>query len=357
MGNQKIKTNNRLELLTHFLALTVLTMVVAGLVTGCGQPGSVTGNAKPSQAQPTSIPEIAQPQAEAPKTVRNHTKVIAVGESNMTDVIIVIDNSASMRFEQANMAERFSSLMDEMKSLSWRLGIITTDVSKNEPKKDGRFLEFPMGNGVDHLTSEMNPDLVQTAFAATIQRPSREGNANEQGIKATYRALERKPEWLRANASLNVVVVTDADETPYKGKVDIRNNPSDLIKFVKSENPSKSFFFHSIIVKEGDAECLKKDDNEGYGRSYAWLSEKTGGVIGDVCQADYSNQLKMIGEKVSQKIRNVVLDCAPIAGSVLVKYGPDLITDFTVNGREVKFSHSLPVGTTEIDYQCEEIRN
>ena len=260
-----------------------------------------------------------------------------------------------MRFEQANMAERFSSLLEEMKGLDWRLGIITTDVSRDQAKKDGRFLEFVGLPGVYHLSSDMDLEIVKAAFGATIQRPSREGHANEQGIKATYRALERKPEWLRGDdASLNVVVVTDADETPYKGKAEIRNNPSDLIKFVHTQYPSKPFFFHSIIVKEGDETCLKNSDNEGYGRTYAWLSEKTGGIIGDVCQSDYSNQLKMIGEKVSQQIRTVSLECAPLEGSMLIKTGATdlLIADFVIDGLELKLGEALPAGQTEITYQC-----
>lgn len=337
-----------------FSVLCLLAFAGGLLISGCGQPGSLVGEPKRMNQEPSQVPEIAQPQNQSEKTIKKVSQTITVRESNLSDVIIVIDNSASMRFEQANMAERFSSLIDEMKDLDWRLGIITTDVSKDQPKKGGRFLEFAGLDGQDHLTSGMDPEVVRKAFAATIQRPAREGHANEQGIKATYWALQRKPEWLRANASLNVVVVTDADESPYKGTEEIRNNPSALLKYVQSEYPSKSFFFHSIIVKEGDAACLNKDGNESYGRSYAWLSEKTGGVIGNVCEADYSRQLKMIGEKVSQQIKSIELQCEPVPGSLLVKAGPDqLITDFTVVGRDLKLSNPLPVGDTEIEYQCE----
>lgn len=357
MGNwtNQAESNQIKSESTHlFSALCLLTFAASLFISGCGQPGSLAGEPKRISHESSKVPEVAQPQNQSEKNIKKVTQTITVRESNLSDVIIVIDNSASMRFEQSNMAERFSSLIDEMKDLDWRLGIITTDVSKDQPKKGGRFLEFAGLDGQDHLTSEMNPDVVRKAFAATIQRPAREGHANEQGIKATYWALQRKPEWLRANASLNVVVVTDADESPYKGTAEIRNNPSALLKYVQSENPSKSFFFHSIIVKEGDETCLKKDSNESYGRSYAWLSEKTGGVIGSVCEPDYSRQLKMIGEKVSQQIKSIELQCEPIPGSVLVKIAPDqLITDFMVEGRDLKLSNALPVGDTEIEYQCE----
>lgn len=356
MGNQlsnRVSTREKINLFTQFLALCVLTSAVGILLSGCGQPGSVRG--EPSVTQQSATPVQPQPALETALPSRTVTKIINVNETYKADVIIVIDNSASMRFEQANMAQRFSSLLEEMKGLDWRLGIITTDVSRDQAKKDGRFLEFAGLPGVYHLSSDMDLEVVKAAFGATIQRPSREGHANEQGIKATYRALERKPEWLRGDdASLNVVVVTDADETPYKGKAEIRNNPSDLLKYVNTQFPGKPFFFHSIIVKEGDETCLKNSDNEGYGRTYAWLSEKTGGIIGNVCQEDYSNQLKMIGEKVSQQIKSVALECAPLEGSMLIKTGATdlLIADFEIHGLELRLGQPLPAGQTEITYQC-----
>ncbi len=353
-GFESIKSSStfeqieKFELLNQFLALCMLTIVLGVFLSGCGQPGSIQGAYEESQG---SVKPTAQ-QSVADIPVVDKVKSIEVQEYNQADVLVVVDNSASMRFEQANMAERFSSLMDEMKGLDWKLSIVTTDVSQDAPKKDGRFLEFAGLTDTTSLTSDMDPEVVKKAFAATIQRPSREGSPNEQGIKATYRALERHPDWLRPNASFNVVVVTDSDETPAKGKAEIRNNPSDLLKYIQSNYPSKPFFFHSIIVKEGDEVCLKKDDNEAYGRSYAWLSEKTGGVIGDVCQKDYSQQLKMIGQKVSQQIREIQLDCLPVENSVKIQSGVDDIQDFTVDGLTIKLAQPLPAGMTQVHYQC-----
>lgn len=346
---------SKLQYFCHLFLLTVVTTAVLGLLTGCGQSGDIIelGKKKSNSLAPTLVPTVQQPEDRSQGSVENKTLHINVKETNQADVVIVVDNSASMRFEQANMAQRFSSLLDEMKRLDWRLGIITTDVSKDEPRKDGRFLNMKGTKGLEYLSSEMSDDLVKSAFSGTIQRPSREGNSNEQGIKATVRALERKPEWLRDQASLNVVVVTDADETPVRGKAEPRNNPSYLLSLVKKNNPQKSFIFHSIIVKEGDEACLKKDDNEGYGRTYAWLSQKTGGIIGDVCSQDYSKQLNMIGQQVSQKIKNFQLECSPLPGSVVIQPEEGApITGFQLKGSEVLLDEALPPGTTRVDYQC-----
>jgi hypothetical protein len=354
----------------QFIWLCLLTTLVSVALTGCGQPGSIekadqSTSQSPEGGPVVPMPEVSAKVAEAvpeeslpalmPIKVIKHSTEVNVTETNRADVIIVIDNSASMKYEQANMAQRFSSLMDEMKGLDWRLGIITTDVSQDAPKKDGRFLEFAGVSSKYFLSSEMNIETVKKVFAATIQRPLKEGNSNEQGIKATYRALERKPDWLRANAALNVVVVTDANETPFKNKPEIRNSPQELLKFVKSEYPSKNFFFHSIVVKDGDSVCLKKDGNESYGKLYVELSKLTGGIVGDVCQKDYGKQLKMIGEKVAQKIKSVELECSPIEKTtrVLPQFDEPIL-DFSLEKKILKLARPLPVGHTEIEYLCDE---
>jgi len=344
---------------------SVLVQITASslLLSGCGQPGQISERLLTSSfpKNEVMIPEIQMPEPLPLEPITmdleksQHSQEVVIQETAQTDVLIVIDNSASMRFEQANMADRFGSLLDEMKSLDWRLGIITTDLSANAPKKDGRLLEFKGLPDTFVLTSSMPEDVIKTAFAGTIQRPSREGNSNEQGIKATYRALERKQELFRSEGSLNVVVVTDADETPVKGsKPDARNQPTELIKYVDSLYPGKPFYFHSIIVKENDEACLKVDDNESYGRAYAWLSEKTGGVIGSVCEQDYSTQLKMIGEKVSQKVKSVELQCAAIVESVKVSNSLNLpIPAHHLEGKSLIFDGILPNGTNRIDYECD----
>lgn len=339
------------------------------LVAACGQNGSIVGRSFEASQDLPGAPESIflearpdrRPQSDQGDRAISKSQTVVVKETTQADVLIVIDNSASMRHEQANMAQRFGSLLDEMKPLDWRLAIITTDVSADAPRRDGRLLEFKGLPGTYYLSSQMPEDVVKTAFAETIQRPSREGHANEQGIKATYRSLEREQNWMRTEGSFNVVVVSDADESPPLGAPpDPRNSPSQLLSYVQTKFPGKPFYFHSIIVKEGDEECLKvddpaNDDNEGYGRTYAWLSERTGGVIGSVCEADYSKQLKMIGQKVSQKVRSIELECRPLENTVTIKNDQDLsVPAFVVQDRTVQLAEPLPVGKNVVEYKCPE---
>lgn len=325
--------------------MSVLIAILIFSLVGCGQNGQVEGRGFAQRVEPVQAVEPVR---------EKKTIVTKIDEVNQTDVLIVVDNSASMRFEQASMAERFGSLLEQLKGLDFRLGIITTDMSGDAPKKDGRLLELAGLPGQFYLHHEMNTSVIEEAFAKTVQRPSREGSANEQGIRATWRAIERGQNFFRDSGSLNVIVVADADETPAKGsKPNVRNNPDELLKYVNETYPKKPFYFHSIIVQDGDQECLKGSDNESYGLQYAALSVKTGGIVGNVCEKDYSGQLKMIGEKVSQKVMMLELGCQPILDSISIKSSVDaLASAFEVQDTRLILAEPLKAGVWTTEYEC-----
>lgn len=284
------------------------------------------------------------------------------------DVLVVIDNSGSMAYEQMNMAQRFSGFINQLDAygLDWNIGIITTDVSKDADLKDGRLVNFrdsinnpPIANKL--WLSKSNTSLAEASslFAATIQRQVSEGSGYEQGIKASYRLIERLNAgeyagFIRADAAFSVIVVTDDDESPSDkapgttGYIapELRNDPSEWYKIVKSVlGGLKNVSFNSIIVKPNDQACKanvnlmydssgnpiyekdnngnykldssgnkiqSKNQNEDYGNKYAELTNMTGGVLGSVCEADYSQQLKVVGNKVIDQIKEINLECVPV---------------------------------------------
>ncbi|MFN9067645.1 MAG: vWA domain-containing protein, partial [Bdellovibrionales bacterium] len=306
----------------------------------------------------TVIPKTADvphPELEnIPQRIKKEIK-IQVDEVNQADILVVIDNSVSMQYEQSSMAKRFESFTSELKNLDWQLGIITTDVSSDAPKKDGRLLRWETLSDQYWLHSQMPAAVVEEAFAKTIQRPPREGSQFEQGIKATYRFLERHSKDLRPSAALNVILVSDADETPVRGtSYEDRNKPEKLLNYIKENFPDKSFYFHSLIVQEGDIPCLKAENNEAYGRQYAWLSEKTKGIVGSVCAEDYSSQLKMIGEKVSQKVVMTELGCSPVLESLSVKSETSVLSSdqFSIQDTRLLFSEPLKPGQWTVAFEC-----
>ncbi len=370
----------------------------------CSQPGAI------SLASKNAVDGLGDgagpiPGTVAPsKTYKDFNKSFNVNQaSGKVDILIVVDNSGSMSYEQRNMANRFDSLIDKLKGMDWQMGIVTTDMSADANLKDGRLISFANLNKY-LISSQDDPIEAKKAFAATIQRPEM-GSGLEQGIRATYRAFERalmnstqgggisNAGLVRPGSTVAVIVVSDADETVVQVKVgtdangnDIyrqlagdestftnRNFPVNLRDFFKSNFSTNTLKFSSIIVKPDDLACAQnqtayvdasgksqKNQNEGYGTHYKQLSDMTGGIIGDVCATDYGDQLKIIGQNIADQVNEILLECAPVDSDnngkvdlVIKDATRDIILDnYTLTGNKVVFSQMLPVSMYSVSYRC-----
>lgn len=322
-------------------------------------------------------------------TVRNHQ--VTVTKNNKVDILVVIDNSGSMKYEQTNMAQRFEKFIDQLSALDWRVAITTTDArtsatvtdAAKAEKIDGRLLKFdktafPVGTAdFYYIDSAMNLNTAKAAFGRTIQRPANEGSGDEQGVATSLRAIQRSRDlasvaasapnigFFRPDANLSVLVVSDADESNSSG-TQIQNNPENWTSSVRSIWPTKSFAFNSIVVKSGDTACLKAKPagfigNESYGKTYESLSLLTNGIIGSVCSTDYGTQLQKMGAAVVNLYRTVNLPCVPVdinknktlLDDVMVTLeGGSVAAVASVAGQTITLVNDLPTGTHNVRFYC-----
>ena len=128
--------------------------------------------------------------------------------------------------------------------------------------------------------------------------------------------------------------------------------------------------FHSIIAKPGDTDCLN-GEGANAGDEYDALSRLTGfgetggAIIGSVCETDYANQLKDIGQSVKDLQNSIKLQCNPFDADsdgtpdVQVYYRLDSNANYVLyngtrsfNNDRVIFDDLLPPGDYKVDYQC-----
>ena len=358
----------------RYTMVGVFSILMITTFQNCGQPGSIALN---SDKVITDLDDNASPPPPPPPPVpgyKDFSKTVDVNaSSNKVDVLVVVDNSGSMSVEQSSMASRFGSFINKLNGLDWQVGIVTTDVQSDSINKDGRLINF---NRVSRnvITSSDPMATAQTAFSETVQRPQGEGSGNEQGVKATYRALERAQNGgsnvglIRDGAALSVILVSDADETVngnqtagQESTFSDKNRAENLMAYINSQYPGKTFKFNSIIVRDNDLACLNLagSGNEGYGKNYQKLTNLTSGILGSVCETDYSGQLSIIGDNTSETVRSVTLDCNPVDsdknGSVdltVRNAANQVLTNYTLNGRIITFSQALAIGTYSFSYRC-----
>ena len=367
--NHCFKLRNILKTISATMAGLLFAM---GSVNCSGQPGAI--DLKSSAELPSNI--SAGIPATPGQFVRMSKTVVVTAPSQKVDILIVDDNSGSMSYKQKNMSNRFSSLLSKISNLDWQLGIVTTDVTKDAPLKDGRLIEMSGLPGQFVLDSKMDPMVLQNAFSQTIQRPET-GSGDERGISAVRRALERSlsggnsvnqanAQLFRSDAALAVITVSDDDE--FQRRTDEQNAnsgalaPDEFLTFMKNNFPNKNILWHSVIVRKDDAACLTKTGfgNEAYGLWYQELSEKTGGIVGSVCEDDYGAQLEAIGGATSTLASSIQLDCAPTDANgngppridVRIRESGQGVTNFIVKGKTLDFSGHLPIGTVDVNYFC-----
>ena len=330
------------------------------------------------------------------------TKDIHVGQdTGSVDVIINVDNSGSMEFEQRSMSQKISFLITRIQSLDYHIAVTTT--SPSDPQTwtdrlnyvDGKFVPFGSNTNVFCLrkgeyTEEQVRNMIQGAVIRDLHlrdsvgnpvinpdtgRSYAEGSGWERGIFTTYRAFERGVEngspqnanCLRTGVPKHVILISDERET----MEDNAGNPlPDLYKsnganlrglVARLYGSSTIFKFHSIIVNPYDqqegAACLGTHGARP-GFEYARLSLDTGGHIGSVCSSDYGSQLGSIGTQVANSKLSYRLDCVTVFhdgtyGSVVnISTGELIDREYSFRGDKVEFTTAPAPGDYRVSYYC-----
>lgn len=317
------------------------------------------------------------------------------------DILIVNDNSASMSFEQARLAPRFNNFIDELdgQGVDYRIAMTTTDVSGS---RGGQLISF--GSAGSYLTNAMSNR--KALFNAAIQRPetlacekfianwirNNGGNlasietsaysqayaqncpsGDERGIYAANLVVNNNPSsFIRNDAHLAIIFLSDEDVRSglYGNGMSLESldQPGSLTTNVKSrlgEDKYKSLSIHAIIVKDGDSSCLAQQNSQtldgyspttglvtgSYGRVYQTFATAGWGVAANICSEDYTSQLGQIRSKISDKLKDIVLQCSNPEELIVTLSGSPV--SYTVDGKTLKFNQYLSPGTSvHLSYKC-----
>jgi hypothetical protein len=338
-----------------------------------------------------------------------------VGEG-LVDILIVNDNSGSMSFEQNKMATAFSGFLSSINNLDYRIAMTTTDVSDlrqrignlsnlgyNPPGpynkygalQDGKLIEFTPGltylersnTNKENLfnTTVRRPETLQCESSGFTQCPS----GDERGIVAATLSIKNYiASFARPTAHLAVIVLSDEDErgvskyntcSGYASQADANNcnaikaaypfeaadEPQAMVDTFRSLYPNKTMSVHSIIVKPGDIGCRNAQTGqvaapmpvlgeEGY--AYQKLSSMTGGILGNICESNYTSQLQNIGYTIGTQVTSLPFRCRPNDDNYDVLFnGVKQTSGFTADFNTMVLSINTtlsPLTKVTLHYQC-----
>ncbi|KHD87196.1 MAG: hypothetical protein OM95_15545 [Bdellovibrio sp. ArHS] len=320
------------------------------------------------------------------------------------DILIVNDNSASMSFEQARLAPRFQNFISDLdsKKIDYRIAMTTTDVSGS-----GAGALIPFKSGVNYITNQMSDRY--TLFYSTIQRPetlacekfianwirNNGGNTDsinssayssayaqncpsgdERGVYAANLVVNNNPSsFIRSDAHLAVIFLADEDERSglYGNQgyyLDQMDQPAYLISNVKSrlgDDKYNSLSVHAIVVK--DPSCLAQQNSQALdnysvttglvtgsiGSVYLAFTNQGWGNAADICSSDYTTQLGQIRTKITERIKDIILNCSNPTDLVVTVSGTPV--SHYMDGKTLKFNQYLTPGTSvSLSYKCESLQ-
>jgi hypothetical protein len=231
-----------------------------------------------------------------------------VGESRV-DILWVIDNSASMgTYQQAviHNADLFiQEFVAKQSLLDWKMGIVSTD------DYDQPYVGFNTGD-------ELNKHTVDPVakFTAAVRRLGTSGSGLEKPFLCAQKALNANPTFLRKNAILALIVVTDApDQSNIPG--------DDMAKYLvtlKGGN-QKQVVYYGVLGPE-DWSCT----SDGYwnfaGSAYEVMRPLFTGKDYPLCSPDFGKNLADLGKDLVKKITapRITLQKRPQVATIKVKW-------------------------------------
>ena len=263
----------------------------------------------------------------------------------LLDILVVVDNSASMAEEQANLASKLTPLLSYVKDADWQIALVTTD--PDHPTIDNCL------NGLVKK-SDANPEQ---KFANLVNSYGTSGSNNERHFLTAVRSLSgsclTRP-WLRPDSNVAVLIVSDEDSCSIKGHdcKDANGNVKDyglasyLVNYLASiRQVGKNARVHGIIWHPSltHAQCPTGwVDSDGEHRGYflADAISQTNGTWGSICDADYSATLANVSKNILVTLNSkFMLQQAPDPGTLHVLVGGVEVTaGFTVTGRLLEFA-------------------
>ncbi len=241
--------------------------------------------------------------------------------SMKVDVLFVVDNSLSMQGpgqEQERVIQAFDDFLVELNEnkADFHIGVTTMDMDTvaEDGGTAGRLKDV---DGTRYITSDMDPDTYRAVFEEMILTLGN-GPAKEKGLWAAKTALYPARDggeadgwnagFLRKDAKLAIIFVSDEDDCSDEGnpldgdQVACYTRANELRPvfeyvgdFLAVKSRDEDVIVSAIVGPEGvdnDTEC---GANSAAGKRYIEVSRETGGVIGSICESDFSSILFEMG--------------------------------------------------------------
>lgn len=245
--------------------------------------------------------------------------------NDKVDILFVVDDSCSMEEEQVTLAAGFVSFAEQLDSsgTDFRLGVISTSYDYGDPLR-GSLIGEPA-----FLTAESEDYVSEFASRAQVGIG---GLDKEKGLEVAVKAtstvanLELNDGFVRSEARMLFIFVSDEEDCSDGGALTGQSadecyfQPDLLIpvaehvqRFRELKDDLSDVQAAAIVGLDADA-C----QNVFPGERYVKVAQLTGGLVGDICQGDWSDVLSELGLNASGVLRSFQLSQGAVPDTIEV---------------------------------------
>lgn len=277
-------------------------------------------------------------------TTEVETFVPEVTENSLLDVLLVIDNSASMLYVQEELSTRLSDLLAFVSVSNWQIAVTTTDpdsclqtiVTKETPEYESVYEDYISQLGIGGAPYEQATRMAVQAMKADCQ-----GN-----------------NWIRQHSTLAILFVTDEDNAAegFCGSVDpiskelIRRNiydcsieyMYDYLKTIREPKVTAKVYgiLNQNMIQNFTKQIVKMPDG-----SYESIID----YHSSIHRMDFSPALREISKNISASLQNTYrIQHVPDGNTLIVKLEQDDGTITTLDASEYKVTGRNIIITTEL---------
>lgn len=234
---------------------------------------------------------------------RTGTDVWFQAQTDQVDILFVVDDSHSMAEEQEALAAGFSAFISEIEATEtdFHIGVITTSFDYTDPDR-GKLVGDPAV-----ITTE---DAYEALFTQRVVVGTA-GSDREKGLEAAAYALSpvmragANAGLVRDGAFLLVIFVSDEDDCSDRGALESEGPAAcyemtdqlvevdTLVAELQAAKSEADQLYMGAIVgpKKSDGGC----ESAVPGHRYMEAAHATGGLVGNVCDTDWTSILYELG--------------------------------------------------------------
>jgi hypothetical protein len=261
--------------------------------------------------------------------VLDRTDAFAQDPADKVDILLVVDNSASMMPYQNKLSQHFSSFIQYFVEANTDYHIGVTSTTLGEPLPPGtydctvpEFWPVPEdGELAGPLIIAPGTPNAELQFEHLVQLGTC-GSGAEAGMAAALASLTDRVAdgsnagFLREDAPLSIIFVSDEQDSSLLSPIGYAQQFQNL----KRKLGRDSFVASALVSTTEEAiGCDDPDFPPNVGSRYIELAELTGGIVGDICSSDFEPIVQKLGLAASSLETTFYLSQEPSVGTLEVR--------------------------------------